>query len=503
MRGVRSVGDWWWHVGVDVGMLGGDVMSDSVADDLHDASSTASLPVASGDPLAAMVFSQVARLELDELLDQLLHRARDVQDAQGRLRGLLAAFLAVGRADSLDAVLRHVVDAARELVDAGYAALGVIKRGRLVRFVHAGMEPGVVARIGHLPDGKGLLGLLVEHPHTLRMPDMAEHAASAGFPEHHPPMRSLLGVPVRIGDRVFGNLYLTDKHGGDAFSADDEQLVQALAVAAGAAIENATLLSETRRRHSWQTAMIDVSTQLLAGVDSDEVLRLLVHHARETLRGVGAGVSVPTEDPDVLRLVIAEGDSYQPWDGALVPVDGSVSGAAIAAGHLIVVADPVHDARTTGVAGRAIGVIGETVAVPLAGDGTINGVLTVSRAPGDEPFDPIDLDLVAAVAAHAGLALRLSQVRADTEQVHLLAEREQIGADLRHRVIRRLFTLGLDLQATASRTTDRRAASAIQIQIAEIDAIIHDIRTAIYALTPDATVDSVAEPPDRSRTRSG
>jgi GAF domain-containing protein len=335
------------------------------------------------------------------------------------------------------------------------------------------------------------------------MQDMAEHAASAGFPEHHPPMRSLLGVPVRIGDHVFGNLYLTDKQGGDAFTGDDEQLVQALAVAAGAAIENATLLSETRRRHSWQTAMIDVSTQLLAGVDSDEVLRLLVHHARETLRGVGAGVSVPTEDPEVLRLVITEGDSYQPWDGTLVPVDGSVSGAAIAAGHLIVVADPVHDARTTGIADRAIGVIGETVAVPLAGDGTINGVLTVSRAPGDESFDPIDLDLVAAVAAHAGLALRLSQVRADTEQVHLLAEREQIGADLRHRVIRRLFTLGLDLQATASRTTDRRAASAIQVQIAEIDAIIHDIRTAIYALTPDATVDSVAEPPDQSRTRSG
>ena len=143
--------------------------------------------------------------------------------------------------------------------------------------------------------------------------------------------------------------------------------------------------------------------------------------------------------------------------------------------------------------------------MPLAGaDGNINGVLTVSRAPGDEPFDPLDLDLVATVAAHAGLALRLSQVRADTEQLHLFDEREQIGDDLRHRVIHRLFRLGLDLQATASRTTDRRARPAIQIQIDEIDAIIHDIRAAIYALSSDRTVDSVAEGrPTRHRTRSG
>ena len=269
-----------------------------------------------GDPVAGTVFSQVARLELDELLEQLVGRAHDVQEAQGRLRGLLRAYLAVAHADDLDTVLRHVVEAAQELVNAGYAALGVVSHGRLVRFVHAGMDANVVSQVGQLPEGKGLLGLLVDYPQTLRLPDIADHVASVGFPENHPPMRSFLGVPIRVADRIFGNLYLTDKQDANEFSSDDEELVQALAAAAAAAIANATLLAESRRRHTWQTATVEVSTQLLAGADPDEVLRRLVHYARETLRGAGAGVCLPTDDPDVMRMAITEG-AYVPWQDAL------------------------------------------------------------------------------------------------------------------------------------------------------------------------------------------
>jgi GAF domain-containing protein len=441
-----------------------------------------------------VTFSQVARLELDELLEQLVLRARDVQDAQGRLRGLLHAFLAVARADSLDVVLRHVVDAARELVDARYAALGVVRQGRLTQFVHAGMHADVVTQVGHLPDGKGLLGLLVDYPQSLRLADIADHCASVGFPEHHPPMRTFLGVPIQVGDRIFGNLYLTEKRDGAEFTGDDEQLVQALAAAAGAAIENATLLSESRRRHTWQTAMVDISTALLAGTDTDEVLRQLVHHAREALGGVGSGVSVPTDDPERLRLVVTEGDGYQTWQDRLVPLAHSVSGAAITAGRLIVVTDPVNDPRTIGSPDRTAGWIGETVAVPLIGaDHVVNGVFTVSRAPGAEPFDELDLDLVTAVAAHAGLALHLSRVRADAEQTHLLDDRQQIGEELRHHVIHRLFRHGLALQSAASRSTDPRTRTAVQQQIDEVDAIIRDIRTTVFALSQprrDRDVDS-------------
>lgn len=452
------------------------VMRDPVADDKRNSTT---LP-GSDNPVGNVTFPQVARLELDDLLEQLMLRVRDVQGAQGRLRGLLHAFLAVARADSLDTVLRHVVESARELVDAGYAALGVVSHGRLTRFVHTGMDADVVTMVGHLPEGKGLLGLLVDYPQSLRLADIAEHHASVGFPEHHPPMRSFLGVPIQVGDRIFGNLYLTEKQGAEEFTGDDEQLVQALAAAAGAAIENATLLSESRRRHTWQTMMVEVSTQLLAGTDTDAVLRQLVGHARDTLRGVAASISVPIDDPAQLHLAIAEGDD-QARQGSLIPVANSVSGAAITAGELIVVHDPVNDPRTT--ADRAYGLTGETVAVPLIGaDDSIIGVLTVSRAPEAESFDQLDLDLVTAVAAHAGLALHLSRVRVDAERLRLLDDRQQIGEDLRHRVIHRLFRHGLALQSAGSRSTDPLTRGATQTHIDEVDAIIHDIRTAVFAL---------------------
>jgi GAF domain-containing protein len=453
------------------------VMTGNVTDNRDGTGTTPS----TDDPVADMTFSQVARLELDELLDQMVLRVRDVQDTQGRLRGLLRAYLAVARADDLDAVLRHVVEAARKLVDAGYAALGVVRHGHIVRFIHTGMAPDVVAQVGHLPQGNGLLGVLVEHPQVLRLRDIADHVASVGFPEHHPPMRSFLGVPIRIGDRVFGNLYLAEKQGADEFTGDDEQLVQALAAAAAAAIENATLLAESRRRHTWQTSMIDVSTQLLGGTDSDQVLRQLVRHARDTLHGDSAAVSVPAYDPQMLRIMVAEGSGFQPREGTLVPVEGSVGGAALSAGHLIVVSDPANDPRTPAVTDH---MIGETAAVPLIGDDGVAGVLSVSRRPGDEPFDQLDLDLTTAVAAHAGLAMQLSQVRRDNEQLRLVEDRQQIAEDLRHRVIQRLFSHGLALQGVASRTTNPQTGTTIQTQIDEIDAIIRDIRAAVFSLNP-------------------
>jgi GAF domain-containing protein len=448
-------------------------------------------------PPAGMAFVQVARLGFDDILEQLLVRAREVQETQGRLRGLLQAFLEVGRADSLDAVLRHVVEAARRLVDARYAALGVIKHERLVRFVHTGMDPAVVARIGHLPQGKGLLGLLIEQPQTLRLPDMADHHASVGFPDGHPPMRTLLGVPVRDGDQTLGTLYLTEKADGAEFTADDQQLVQALAVAAAAAITNATLLHESRRRHTWQTAMIDVSTQLLAGTDSDEVLRQLVQHACHTLAGIGAAVSVPTDDPLVLRVAVTEGGAYDAWAGALVPIAGSINGTAIAAGELAVIADPSTDTRTRATAARTGGALGQTVAVPLIRDDVVNGVLTVSRAPDADPFDDVDLDLIAAVAAHTGLALQLSQARTDNAELQRLTDRDHIGDDLRQHVIHRLFKHGLDLQAVASRITQATQRAAVQQQITEVDAIIRDIRNVVFALGTDPAGESPAAAPDR------
>jgi two-component system, NarL family, sensor histidine kinase DevS len=204
-------------------------------------------------------------------------------------------------------------------------------------------------------------------------------------------------------------------------------------------------------------------------------------------------VCVPTDDPAVMYMTIAEG-TYGRWKDVPLPADGQITGAAVAARSLVVVPDPGSDPRVPATSEPAVGLIGETIAVPMIGDGGIDGLLAVSRHPGDEPFDDLDQDLITAVAAHAGLALRLAQVRRDNEQLHLIEDRAQIAEDLRHRVIQRLFAHGLALQGTASRAPNPQMRTAIQTQIDEVDAIIRDVRAAIFSLGPPPP--TVATPTD-------
>jgi signal transduction histidine kinase len=160
-----------------------------------------------------------------------------------QLRRLLDAVVSLGAELDLRVVLRRIVEAATDLVDATYGALGVVNEERtgLSEFITVGIADDVHRAIGELPKGHGILGLLIIDPRPLRLPDLREHPDSFGFPPNHPPMRSFLGVPIKVGDRVFGNLYLTDKREDEVFTDVDEELVVALAAAAGVAIENARL----------------------------------------------------------------------------------------------------------------------------------------------------------------------------------------------------------------------------------------------------------------------
>ncbi len=433
------------------------------------------------DVFGSMAFPQIARLELDDLLDQLVARARDVQETQGRLRGLLRANLEVARAVDLEEVLQHLLRAAKDLVNAEYAALGVVQQGRLVRFLHLGIDSQTVAGIGHLPEGKGVLGRLIDYPESLRLPDIGAYVSSVGFPEGHPPMRSFLGVPIRVRDRVFGNLYLTDKQGADEFTHEDQELVEALAAAAGVAIENATLFAEARRRHAWQAAMVEVTTTLLSSSDPEEGLRELVHRARLTAGGSGAGVSVPTEDGTHMRVAVAEGTHAQ-WLGATATVAESASGAALLSGRAVLIADPSTDPHTRERVAEAPGTVGETVAVPVITENGPVGVLTVSRSPGEEPFERADLDLITAYAAQVGLALQLAEVRQDNERLRLVEDRQHIGEDLQHRAVQRLFALGIELQGLLPRIGNEAARTALTAKISDIDSIIRDIREAVFSL---------------------
>ncbi len=197
----------------------------------------------------------LARARLDDLLAELLARVGDVMDAQDRLRGLLEAVVGIAGDLDLDSVLERIVRVACQLADAQYGALGVLGSGsdrRLTAFVTCGLSADERARIGELPRGHGILGVIIDSPEPLRLDHLGRHGRSHGFPPNHPPMETFLGVPVRIREKVFGNLYLTEKRTKGGFTRDDEEIVIALAAAAGVAIDNARLYEEaagTARRY--------------------------------------------------------------------------------------------------------------------------------------------------------------------------------------------------------------------------------------------------------------
>src|SRR5690242_1067606 len=240
----------------------------------------------------------LSQLRLRELLAEVQERVGQIVEGRDRLDGLVEAMLAVTSGLELDDTLRTIVHTAIELVDARYGALGV--RGRdheLVEFVYEGIDDAMREQIGHLPEGRGVLGVLLDDPKPIRLENISHHAASVGFPPNHPPMRTFLGVPVRIRDEVFGNLYLSEKAGGQPFSEDDEVLVQALAAAAGIAIENARLYEASKTRQSWIEATRDIGTELLSGTDPARVFRLVAEECR-TLSGAELTLVALPNDPD-------------------------------------------------------------------------------------------------------------------------------------------------------------------------------------------------------------
>lgn len=433
-----------------------------------------------GEPqvLARGGFPYVARMELDELLEQLIARARDVQQTQGRLRGLLRASRTVAATVDLDEVLRHILEAARTLVDARYAALGLVDQERLVRFLYVGIDDETVAAIGHLPDGKGLLGRLIDYPAPLRVPEISAHVSSVGFPEHHPHMRTFLGVPIRVGQRLYGNLYLTDKHGNAEFSRDDEELVIALAAAAGAAISNAALFVQSGRRQLWQAAIAALSTSVLTTDDPEQAVVAMMRNAAQVADCTGAAIAVPAEEPGHVRIAAAEG-AFADQINVVSPTEGTIYGQAMLERCTIVVADMSTDPRTVE---RAVPGVGPTVAVPMLTELSADGVLFLCRGVGDPQFEVVDTDMLATYAGQAALVLQLANSRRESEQLRLADDRLQIAEQLHGDVLRRISRLGMDLQALAARSSDAAIRDALHAKVVDTDHIIKALRNAVFML---------------------
>ena len=437
----------------------------------------------------SLTFPDLPRLELDQLLGQVVARAQEVLGTQGRLRGLLRATQVVTGDLGLPVVLQRIVEAARDLVGARYAALGVIAPdGGLAEFVHIGMPEHAVQAIGHLPQGKGLLGALIDDPRPIRLRHISDDPRSSGFPPGHPPMTSFLGVPIRIRDEVFGNLYLTESTRGQ-FSADDEELTLALAATAAAAIDRARLYQAARARGEWLHATAAITRQLLSAdsVDVRGPLRLIAERARQIAQADLVTV-VLGASPDQLRVEVAVGTGAAGLPGLVVPVAGSLSGRVVSTEEPLRVAQPNEVPGLIPMTTNDLDV-GPVLVLPLRGSQRMHGVLTAARLRGRHAFTADDTDMAAGFANQAAVALELAQARAEQQRAAMREDRQRIAADLHDHVIQRLFAAGLSLQAVAGLLGPGRATDRILATVADLDRTITQIRTSIFALqqTPQAT----------------
>lgn len=435
------------------------------------------------EPGSGRVPAALPQLHLDDLLGELQARLQAILATRDRMHGLLDAVVTVTSDLNLQTMLRRIVEAAVSLADARYGALGVIGEGqRLAEFVPVGLDEAEIAGIDHWPRGEGLLGLLIHDARPLRLAEISRHPGSSGFPAGHPPMHSFLGVPVRVRDEVFGNLYLTEKSGGAEFTGEDEALVSALGAAAGVAIENARLYEEARRRQRWLQASGEVTTRLLSGAGPGEVLAAVTRQALE-LSGADLAVLALPED-GLRRLVIsyAEGEGAEAARGLVLPAVQSLSGRVLDTGELLSVEDFAADDRTAEAARGAMGHLGPAVVFPLGAPGNVRGVLTIGRRHGALPFPQAAADVVASFAAQAGVALELGDRRKDAERMSLFEDRERIARDLHDQVIQRLYATGLSLQGTIPMVVRPGVGTRIQGAVDAMDDTIKEIRAAIYAL---------------------
>jgi signal transduction histidine kinase len=349
------------------------------------------------------------------------------------------------------------------------------------------MDAAARERIGLLPTGQGLLGAFLEDPAVLRLDDLTAHPASVGFPAGHPPMRTYLGVPVCVGDTLFGNLYLTEKRGGE-FTEADAEAARALAAVAGLAIANARHAERAERRRAWQQAAVDISTALLADADPAVVLPSVVGHvATLTEADLGALLLPTPDDPDTLTIVAAVGGPAADFEGVRLPVAGTTAGQVHRTGRGVALdsGESVVDSPAA-VAVEMATHYGPRILVPL-NPAEPAGVLFAARARGRPAFDAELLDLLTGFATQVEVALRLSRSQERARRLQVQADRDRIARDLHDHVVQRIFAtaLSLDRLARGMQRSHPAAAERLSRSVDELDQTIAEIRAAIFELHQD------------------
>ncbi|MFB7586627.1 GAF domain-containing sensor histidine kinase [Streptomyces sp. NPDC056169] len=411
-----------------------------------------------------------------------------------RVPQLLEAMRSVGTGLELHSTLDRICETAAELADARYAAIGVVddEGEGLSDFVTFGVGEDVARRIGRLPDGHaGLLGALIRDPQTIRLADLSADPRAAGFPPGHPPMRTFLGVPIRVQGEIFGNLYLAEKHGGGEFNDYDVHMVRVLATEAGIAIGNARLYEAARQRERWIDGSVAVTTALLSGGDADDALTVVAEQARRLADADAGIVLLPAEDGG-LEIVAVSSPRATKSLGVVIPPESAVV-AQLLEGEAVFVADASTDPRMIS---RLTSAYGPSMMLPLQSGGRVLGALATPRVRGGRPFTETERTLATQFASQAALALMMADAQRDRERLAVYEDRDRIARDLHDLVIQRLFATGMMLESAQRKSIVPAVREGVGKAVDELDVTIQEIRTAIFALQQGP-----AEAPSGLRTR--
>jgi signal transduction histidine kinase len=405
-----------------------------------------------------------------------------------RLGGLLDAVVALSSDLSLESLLERIVRQACLLVDAKYGALGVLGLHgdrRLTRFVTHGFSDAEIAAVGELPRGHGILGHIIDHPQPLRLENLGHHPATFGFPAEHPAMDTFLGVPIRIHDRIFGNLYLTEKQSAGGFTREDEEVAVALASAVGVVIENARLYDEAERQRNWLEAAAEITTALLGPISRDTALQLVADRARDVADADFVALLMPT-GVDALEIRAVSGTAVHELIGESVGTFESLAGEVARTQVTAVVPDTSLEPRYSPATTPLWPDLGSVLILPLR-SGDVTGALTVGwhEVLKTDRWE-LDPELPQRFAEQLALVLQVAHAQEDQARLAVFEDRDRIGRDLHDVVIQRLFAIGLMLDNTVRLIQSPDATARLSSAIDEIDATIKDIRRTIFALGIEA-----------------
>jgi two-component system, NarL family, sensor histidine kinase DevS len=418
------------------------------------------------------------------------------QTAPDRLRALVDAGIALSSELSLDALLQQLVETAAQLTGARYAALGVIDQSGAVleRFLTHGIDAETHAAIGDLPRGRGILGVLIRDAKPLRLDDLGDDPRSVGFPEHHPPMRTFLGVPILLRGVAYGNLYLTEKDGG-AFTDEDEELTQLLAAQAAVAIENTRLYESSTRWLRHLESLGEIGDALAGEIELERLLAIVARRLRDLVAARLVLIALPEGGGDQLRIAAADGEGGDAYGlvGVELALGGSKTGRVLRRGRServdSVLDDPELDQRIA----RRMGVR-SALYVPLVVEARAIGVVVAHDKLGPTPaFTDEDVRLAESLATRAAIAVELSQrVSRDTVRRVVEAqelERASLARELHDETGQALTSILLGLKSLDERAVDDDDHAAVAELRELVVSTLQNVRRLAVELRPAALDD--------------